>query len=120
MLECAEIAGAVVRASDYFRDYNGRVLDDPRVKLIVEDGRNHLAMTDATYDVIISEPSNPWMTVAGSNQEQPGARFFVQVMETRRGNLTPPRIAVLQRLCNHVLQAGTRHWRPQGNTPEQA
>lgn len=40
---------------------NFRALDDPRVKLIVADGRNHLALTDRKYDVIMSEPSNPWM-----------------------------------------------------------
>jgi spermidine synthase len=28
----------------------------------VQDGRNHLAMTHEKYDVIISEPSNPWMS----------------------------------------------------------
>lgn len=60
-LDCAEISGAVVRASEFFRPYNGDVLDDPRVNILVEDGRNHLAMTDQRYDVIVSEPSNPWI-----------------------------------------------------------
>ena len=30
-------------------------------RLIVGDGRSHLLLTTARYDVIISEPSNPWM-----------------------------------------------------------
>ncbi|MCC7292313.1 MAG: fused MFS/spermidine synthase [Phycisphaerales bacterium] len=44
-----------------FDPVNGRCLDDPRANVIIADGRNHLALTDRTYDVIISEPSNPWM-----------------------------------------------------------
>lgn len=44
-----------------FDHINGRGLKDPRTRTIVADGRNHLALTDDAYDVIISEPSNPWM-----------------------------------------------------------
>lgn len=60
-LDCAEISPAVVEASNYFAVENRHVLSDPRVRLIIGDGRNHLALTDTTYDVIISEPSNPWI-----------------------------------------------------------
>ena len=34
---------------------------DPRTELVIGDGRNHLRHSRRTYDVIISEPSNPWM-----------------------------------------------------------
>jgi spermidine synthase len=37
------------------------VLSDPKTDLIIQDGRAHLQLTDRTYDIIISEPSNPWM-----------------------------------------------------------
>jgi spermidine synthase len=57
-----EISPAVVEASQYFSTVNHRALDDPRTRLIVGDGRTHLALSTARYDVIISEPSNPWMT----------------------------------------------------------
>jgi spermidine synthase len=60
-IDCVEIAPAMVEASRFFDDYNYRILDDPRVNLIIADGRNHLALTDKTYDVIISEPSNPFI-----------------------------------------------------------
>ena len=49
------------RPSRFFDDYNYRILDDPRVNLIIAHGRNHLALTDKKYDVIISEPSNPFI-----------------------------------------------------------
>ena len=60
-IDCVEISPAVVEASHYFDEDNGHVLSDPRVRLILGDGRNHVVLTDRTYDVIISEPSNPWM-----------------------------------------------------------
>ncbi len=60
-LDVVDINRQVVRASDFFRRWNGDVLDDPRTHVIIQDGRAHLTMSDKRYDVIISEPSNPWM-----------------------------------------------------------
>jgi len=37
-------------------------LEVPRLTLYKDDGRNFLAATDKRYDVIVSEPSNPWIT----------------------------------------------------------
>jgi spermidine synthase len=59
---CAEISPAVVEASRFFDRFSGAPLDDPRVELAVEDGRSVLARSPAgSMDVIISEPSNPWI-----------------------------------------------------------
>ncbi len=60
-LDILEISPQVVEASRFFLPWNNGVLSDPRTRLIVQDGRAHLQLTDRTYDVIISEPSNPWM-----------------------------------------------------------
>ena len=61
-LDIVEINQQVVTACRrFFHPWSNRCLDDPRTRLIVQDGRNHLALTRASYDVIISEPSNPWM-----------------------------------------------------------
>jgi spermidine synthase len=60
-LDVLEISKEVVVGSDYFRPWNHDVLDDPVTELIIQDGRAHLQLTDRIYDVIISEPSNPWM-----------------------------------------------------------
>ncbi len=60
-LDCVEISPAVVDACRLFDDYNFHILGDRRLNLMLSDGRNHLALTDRTYDVIISEPSNPWI-----------------------------------------------------------
>lgn len=61
-VDVVEIEAAVVEASQYFREFTGDVLNDPRVNLIVADGRNHVALTRRQYDVIISEPSNLWVS----------------------------------------------------------
>jgi spermidine synthase len=61
-LDILEINEQVVDACrSFFTPWNNACLSDPRTRLIVQDGRNHLALTREKYDVIISEPSNPWM-----------------------------------------------------------
>jgi len=60
-LDILEISRDVVKASEFFSPWNNHVLSDSRAHLIVQDGRAHLQLTNRKYDVIISEPSNPWM-----------------------------------------------------------
>jgi spermidine synthase len=62
-VDVLEINDQVVKACQlFFTPYNNHCLNDSRTRLIVQDGRNHLALTRQKYDVIISEPSNPWMS----------------------------------------------------------
>lgn len=60
-LDVLEISREVIAGSRFFDEFNNRVRSDPRTNIIVQDGRAHLQLTDRSYDVIISEPSNPWM-----------------------------------------------------------
>lgn len=60
-IDSVELEKAVVEASDFFPDLNRGVLRDPRVHQYVNDGRNFILVSPDKYDVIISEPSNPWM-----------------------------------------------------------
>jgi spermidine synthase len=60
-MDCVEIEPAVVESSEFFNNVNRNVLKDPRVNMIVNDGRNFLASTGRKYDAIISEPSNIWL-----------------------------------------------------------
>jgi len=66
-LDAVEISPEVVAAArGWFMRDNHRALDDPRLRLAVEDAKTYLQMTAQSYDLIISEPSNPWMAgVAG-------------------------------------------------------
>ncbi|MCE9595138.1 MAG: fused MFS/spermidine synthase [Planctomycetes bacterium] len=64
--DLVEISPAVLRADRVFRAWNGAPLQDPRVTAFVEDARSFIRTTPRLYDVIISEPSNPWVVgVAG-------------------------------------------------------
>ncbi|MBK5255871.1 MAG: fused MFS/spermidine synthase [Vicinamibacteria bacterium] len=57
-----EISPDVVEAARrFFATANGHVLESPKLRLIVGDARQHVLATRDQYDVIISEPSNPWM-----------------------------------------------------------
>jgi spermidine synthase len=60
-IDCVEIEPAVVRAAPYLEALNRGVLSDPRVHLIFDDARNFLLTSRDKYDLIISEPSNPWI-----------------------------------------------------------
>jgi spermidine synthase len=60
-LDVIEISYQVVEASKFFNQWNNNVLSNPKTNLIIQDGRAHLQLTKQKYDVIISEPSNPWM-----------------------------------------------------------
>ncbi len=60
-LDVLEINQQMVVASGFFRPWNNNVVSDPRTRIIIQDARAHMQLTRRTYDVIISEPSNPWM-----------------------------------------------------------
>ena len=60
-IEILEIEPAMAEAARYFDDFNKKILDDPRVRLVFADGRNYILATPKLYDVITSEPSNPWI-----------------------------------------------------------
>jgi len=57
----AEIAPAVMSAAVHFEDFNGRVLENPKVDIVRSDAYRALLHHAGTYDVIVSEPSNPWV-----------------------------------------------------------
>ncbi|HTL02718.1 MAG TPA: fused MFS/spermidine synthase, partial [Vicinamibacterales bacterium] len=50
----------------YFGDYNYHVLDDPKVTMLVDDGRHFLLTTDRMFDVITSDPLDPWIKGAAT------------------------------------------------------
>ncbi|HUK89567.1 MAG TPA: fused MFS/spermidine synthase, partial [Blastocatellia bacterium] len=63
---CVELEPAVIEASHYFDDLNHKPLEDPRLRSIANDGRNFIDTSKEQFDVIVSEPSNPWLTGAAS------------------------------------------------------
>ena len=61
-LDVVELEPAVVDASRIYYEENRGVVDDPRVRIHVEDGRNFLYSTDKKFDAIISDSTNPIST----------------------------------------------------------
>jgi spermidine synthase len=56
-----EIEPAVLAMEGLFRHVNGGVLTWPTVHVVVDDARSALQLSPERYDVIVSEPSNPWV-----------------------------------------------------------
>src|SRR5438094_715132 len=56
-----EIEPAVLQMSRFFQHVNDTVLARPNVSVVVDDARSALQIDRARYDVIVSEPSNPWL-----------------------------------------------------------
>lgn len=81
-LEVVEISPEVVEASRFFEVENHKALEDPRTNLIIGDGRSHILLSRQKYDVIISEPSNPW--IAGV-----AALFTKEFFEGAKAHLAP-------------------------------
>ena len=65
-VDVVEISRDVIDASRLFDAVNGRYWEDSRVRVYWEDAKTFLQIADGEYDVIISEPTNPWIAgVAG-------------------------------------------------------
>jgi spermidine synthase len=58
-IEVAEIVPEVIAAASFFEHLNHEVLSDPRVRVVANDGRNHLLLGGPPYDVITCDPVHP-------------------------------------------------------------
>jgi spermidine synthase len=65
-LDCAEIEPVVVDAARVFDQESFSVLSRPALRLIYNDGRNHLMLTSDRYDAIASAPFAPLVGGAAS------------------------------------------------------
>src|SRR6266702_5904858 len=60
-VRAVEIEPAVLELSRYFAGVNDTVLRRPTVSVVVDDARSALQLERDRFDVIVSEPSNPWV-----------------------------------------------------------
>ncbi len=65
-IDIAENCEPVIRAAPFFAEWNKEVHTKERVRIWNEDARAILKLNQQLYDVIISEPSNPWTVGVGS------------------------------------------------------
>jgi spermidine synthase len=82
-IDVAEISPAIVEAARrYFAEPNRHGLDDPRVRLLLEDGRNVLLLASQPYDLVTIELSSVWFAGAANLY----SREFYELVRSR---LTP-------------------------------
>jgi spermidine synthase len=81
-LECVEIEPATWQAGAFFPEFWEPLSRDPRFTIVFRDARNHLLRSPVAYDVIASEPSNPWITGVSN-------LFTREFLEAARGRLAP-------------------------------
>lgn len=58
-LECVELNPDIEGVANTFAHENKDVYHNPKFKLVVNDGRNHIFLTPKKYSVIISDATNP-------------------------------------------------------------
>ncbi len=70
-VDTVEIEPAMVKGAKIFRPRVESVFTDPRSKIHIDDAKTFFSMNNKKYDIIISEPSNPWVSgVAGLFSEE--------------------------------------------------
>ncbi len=57
-----DIEPEMINASRLFYPVNRRVFDDPRSHFVYEDAKSYFAANARKFDLILSEPSNPWVS----------------------------------------------------------
>jgi spermidine synthase len=78
-VDVIELEPAIYEAADrFFSPYNHEPQHNPKVHRFVGDGRNFLTAKAERYDVIVSEPSNPWIAGVASLFTREFYRFAKQ------------------------------------------
>src|SRR5262245_53071070 len=86
-IDILELEPAALDAARFFERQNRKVLHDPRVRVIVGDGRNRLLGSPDRYDVVISDASDIWVAGVGS-------LFTQEFYQTVRARLNPGGVMV--------------------------
>lgn len=81
-VDTVEIEPAMVEGARGFYPRNKRAYDDRRSRIITDDAKTFFSTYNRQYDIIVSEPSNPW--VAGT-----ASLFSVEFYGLARRHLAP-------------------------------
>jgi len=65
-LDTVEIEPEMVEGSRYFMPVNYRAYQDPRSHIHFDDAKAYFAWAGDKYDIIVSEPTNPWVSGVSS------------------------------------------------------
>jgi spermidine synthase len=81
-VDTVELTPEMAEIAKFFAHGNKAFYDKPNCRVIIDDARTMLALTDRDYDVIITQPSNPWF---GGN----AALFSEEFYKICRSRLRP-------------------------------
>ncbi|MGH0030593.1 MAG: fused MFS/spermidine synthase [Myxococcota bacterium] len=108
----AEISAAVIEAAPWFDPLNGEASRNPRIRIVRGDAYRSLLRAEGRFDVIFSEPSNPWVAgvemlfsreflAQGRRRLAPGGVYaqWLQLYE-----IDPPTLALALRTFGSVFQ----------------
>jgi predicted membrane-bound spermidine synthase len=65
-VDSVEIEPAMVEGARLFRPAVDKAYADPRSRIVIDDAKSYFARGGARYDIIVSEPSNPWVSGVAS------------------------------------------------------
>ncbi|MFB3855426.1 MAG: fused MFS/spermidine synthase [Vicinamibacterales bacterium] len=122
-LTIAEIEPLVPRVvSTHFGDHNFRVIENPKVRVQIDDARHYLFVKKERYDAITSDPLDPWVKGAAmlytseffelvKSRLNPGGVFtlFVQLYETNTEAVKSEVGTFLQAFPNGVAFGNTQN-----------
>lgn len=110
-VDTVEIEQAMVDGARGFGRFVERAYTDPRSRIYIEDAKTYFSSHNARYDIIISEPSNPWVSGVANLFSEEFYRYIqrhlnergllVQWLQLYESNLT---------LVSSVFQALAEHF----------
>ena len=65
-VDTIEIEPAMVEGANHFRPTVEAAFTDPRSHIVIDDAKSFFARGKNGYDIVVSEPSNPWVTGVAS------------------------------------------------------
>jgi hypothetical protein len=65
-VDTIEIEPRMVEGARLFGEIVAPAFDDPRSRIVIDDAKSYFARNAQRYDVIVSEPSNPWVSGVAS------------------------------------------------------
>lgn len=95
-----ELEPKVLGVIKAFAPYNHDALNQPKLKIVLNDGRNHLLTTKKKYDVITSDPIHPWFRGAGYLYTQ--EYFQLEASRLNEGGVVAQWLPLYQMEPEHV------------------
>lgn len=65
-VDTIEIEPAMIEGARFFQPWVDPAFKDPRSRIVIDDAKSYFARGRERYDIIVSEPSNPWVSGVAS------------------------------------------------------